>query len=101
MAVTSTDSLSISEFASLFGFQEEAVRAAVATQRQRQAGARSYFTIPQLADRWNCSRAQVYALLTASAVKTVNIGQGKKRAKHLIPAQTVAKLENNLMEKMG
>jgi len=100
MAATSTDSLSISEFASLFGFPEEAVRAAVATQRQRQAGSQVYFTIPQLAERWNCSRAQVYALLTAFAAKTVNIGQGKKRAKHLVPAETVTKMEKALTGKI-
>jgi hypothetical protein len=101
MSSVNTDSLSISEFAQLFGFPEEAVRSAVATQRTRGAGSQAYFTISQLGDRWNCSRAQVYAILTASAAKTLNIGQGKARAKRLVPADTVAKIEKTLTEKMG
>lgn len=101
MSVSSNESLSIQEFASLFGFPPETVAAAVETQRQRRSDAQAFYTIPQLAERWSCSRAQVYNLLRAAAAKVINVGQGKKRSKTLVPADVVLRLEKNLTEKMS
>lgn len=98
--VSATDSLPIGEFASLFGFPADAVIQAVETQRQRRSDRQAYFTIPQLASRWVCSRAQVYAILRASAAKVLDIGEGNKRSKTLVPADVVERLEKSRMEKM-
>jgi hypothetical protein len=98
--VSATDYLPIAEFASLFGFPAEAVISAIEAQRQRRSDRQAYFTIPQLAERWSCSRAQVYALLRASAVKVLDIGEGSKRSKTLIPADAVDRLEKARTEKM-
>lgn len=95
------EQLSVAEFASLFGFPEDAVRHAVETQRQRRSNSQAFYTIPQLKDRWQCSRAQVYQVLYAAGVKALNVGQGKKRAKYLVPTETVLRIEKALTEKMG
>ncbi len=58
-----TDSLKISEFADLFGFPAVAVIQAV--ERQRRSYTQPYYSIPDLAQRWRCSRATVYAVLHA------------------------------------
>jgi hypothetical protein len=98
--VSATDSLPIAEFASLFGFPPETVVRAIEAQRQRRSDRQAYFTIPQLAERWSCSRAQVYAVLRAAAVKALDIGEGGKRSKTLVPADAVERLEKSRMEKM-
>ena len=98
--VSATDSLPIAEFASLFGFPAEVVIRAIEAQRQRRSDRQAYFTIPQLAERWSCSRAQVYAILRVSAVKVLDIGEGSKRSKTLVPADAVERLEKARTEKM-
>jgi hypothetical protein len=96
-----TDSLiSFQELANLFGFSIEAVVAAVDTQRQRASARQAFFTISQLKDRWQCSRAHVYGVLRASGMKVLDIGQGKERSKTRVPAETVARIEKARMEKI-
>ena len=97
----STDQLSISEFASLFGFPADAILAAVEAQRRRASERQSFFTISQLSARWQCSRGTVYNLLQSAGVNVLNVGQGKKRRKTLVPADAVAKLERIRSGKMS
>jgi hypothetical protein len=101
MSLSSQDSLSIAEFASLFGFESAHVIAAVEAQRQRRSGRQPYFSIRQLADRWVCSVPQVYKILQTSAAKIVNVGEGSKRKKVLVPADVVERLERARVEKMS
>jgi len=101
MSVSSNDSLSIAEFASLFGFPADAIVAAVEAQRQRRSGRQPYFSIRQLADRWVCSIPQVYKILQSSSAKIVNVGEGSKRKKVLVPADVVERLERARVEKMA
>ena len=96
-----TDSLSIKDFASLFGFPPEAVVQAIEAQKYRTEKAQAFFTIPQLKDRWQCSRAQVYVILRESNVRVVDIGQGEKRSKVLVPADTVGRIERARLWKMS
>jgi hypothetical protein len=98
--VSLSDLIPISEFANLFGLPADAVIAAVETQRQRRSDRQAFFTIPQLSERWCCSRATIYALLRASAAKVLNVGQGGKRSKILVPAEAVARLEKIRTDKM-
>lgn len=101
MSVSPNDSLAIAEFAALFGFDPEAVSRAVETQRRRSAEQQAFYTIPELSVRWHCSRAQVYSVLRAAAVKVLDIGQGTRRSKTLVPAEAVLRIEKSRMEKMG
>lgn len=95
------DSLSIAEFASLFGFPVDSVLSAVQTQRRRLSDTQAFFSIHQLSERWVCSVPQVYKILQSSAAKIVNVGEGSKRKKILISAETVERLERASAEKMS
>jgi hypothetical protein len=92
--------LSLKEFANLFGFPVEAVVDAVETQRQRASGRQAFFTIAELKNRWNCSPAHVYAVLRASGLQVLNIGQGRERSKTLVRVETVQQIEKARMEKI-
>jgi hypothetical protein len=94
------DSLPIKEFASLFGFPPEAVVAAVEAQRYRVTKSQAYYSIPQLAARLQCSVPQVYKLLRSDNAKVINVGEGSKRKKLLVPADVVARFEKSRTEKM-
>lgn len=87
-----TDSLKISEFADLFGFPASAVLAAV--ERQRRSFTQPFYSIPELARRWRCSRATVYAVLHESEFGVLDLARkGKKKGKKSIPAHVVEKIE--------
>jgi hypothetical protein len=92
--------LSLGEIANLFGFPVETMADAIETQRQRMSGRQAFFTIAELKNRWNCSPAHVYAVLRASGLQVVNIGQGKERGKTLVPVETVQRIEKARMEKI-
>jgi hypothetical protein len=98
--ISPNDLLPIKEFASLFGFPPEAVAAAVDAQRYRVAKSQAFYSIPQLAERLQCSVPQVYKILRSDNAKVVNAGGGSKRKKILVPAEVVARLEKARTEKM-
>jgi predicted DNA-binding protein YlxM (UPF0122 family) len=59
-----SDALSLQELADLFGFPVSALIEAV--NRNRQTVNKPFYSIPELAKRWNCSRATVYNILRES-----------------------------------
>jgi len=99
--ISPNDSLPIKEFASLFGFPPEAVAAAVEAQRYRVVKAQAFYSIPQLADRLQCSVPAVYKLLRSENAKVVNTGSGQKRKRILVDAATVNRIEKSRTEKMS
>lgn len=101
MPISPNDSLPIKEFASLFGFPPDAVVAAVEAQRYRVAKAQAFYSIPQLADRLQCSVPQVYKILRSDNAKVLNVGEGSIRKKILVDAATVARIEKSRTEKMA
>ena len=83
-----TDSLTISEFADLFGFPASAVLAAVA--RQRRSYNKPFYSIPDLATRWECSRAKVYEVLRESEFKILDLRtSGTDKGARRVPAAVV------------
>lgn len=98
--VAPTDSLPIAEFAALFGFEPEAVASAIEAQKYRVEKSQAFYTLPQLKERWHVSRAQVYAILREAEARVLDVGQGKKRSKTLVPAETVARIERSRLGKM-
>jgi hypothetical protein len=89
--VTPESTLTIAEFADLFGFTPQAVISAI--DRQRQALLRPFYTFKQLATRWNCSPQNIYNVLRAHEAKALNLSGEEKRAKRLVAAETVARIE--------
>jgi hypothetical protein len=98
--VLPTDSLPITEFAALFGFEPEAIALAIETQKYRVEKFQAYYSLPQLKERWHCSRAQVYAILREAQVRVLDVGTGKVRSRTLVPAETVERIEKSRMGKM-
>ena|ERR1700722_4223642 len=89
--MTPQDRLSITEFADLFGLTPEAVQSAV--EKNRRSLRKPFYTIAELATRWNISRASVYAILRDHSAKILNMGVGKTREKKMIPLAVVERIE--------
>jgi hypothetical protein len=91
-----TDSLTINEFADLFGFPASAVIAAVA--RQRRSHNKPFYSISDLAMRWNCSRAKVYEVLRESEFKILDLRtSGTDKGSRRVPVAVLQALEKGRM----
>lgn len=94
-----TDSLTISQFADLFGFPVAAFLAAI--ERQRGALNKPYYSIPDLALRWRCSRGTVYAVIGESEFEVFDLSRpGANKGKKLIPGSVVEKIERARMRSL-
>lgn len=92
--LTETDSLTIAEFSCLFGFPPDAIIEAI--RRNRTSLNKAYYSIPDLAARWVCSRATVYNVLAQSEFKVLDLTRsGKDKGKRLVPAAVVEKIEHS------
>jgi len=89
-----TDSLRISEFADLFGFPASAVLTAI--ERQRRQVNKPYYSIPQLAERWACSRSTVYEVLYEAEYEVLDLRRrAKQKGPKRIPGHVVEKIEKS------
>src|SRR5712692_2949611 len=94
--IKATDCVSISELANVFGLPASALVSAV--ERNRQAIKKPFYSIPDLAKRWNCSRATVYNVLNESEFKLLDLSrEGRKKGKWNIPASVVERIEQSRM----
>jgi hypothetical protein len=89
------DKLSIAEFASLFGIDPQTLQAAVihASIVRKRGSGKPFFTIPELAARWACSRGSVYNYLREAGARIVDFSQPGKKGKKLIPLDVVERIE--------
>lgn len=53
----------------------------------------AFFTIPQLAERWNCATTSVRRLLVSEGAKVMDMAEEDKRGKKLVSAAVVKKIE--------
>ena len=81
--------LTVDEIATLFGIPASAVRERLARRTLPQ----EYFSIPDLAKRWRCSRGTVYNRLRAHGAKVLDFATNGKRGKKVVAASTVLQLE--------
>jgi len=81
--------LSVDEIASLFGIPIAVVRERLA----RRSTPQEYFSIPDLAKRWRCSRGTVYNRLRAHGAKVLDFAPNGKKGKKVLAASTVFQLE--------
>jgi len=96
-AAVPSDKFSIAELAELFGFPVSALVQAI--NRNRQAVKKPFYSIPDLARRWNCSRATVYKVLRESELKVLNVAQRTAtRGKWNVPSAVVEHIERSRME---
>jgi hypothetical protein len=59
------------------------------TNRQQQ-----FYSIPELADRWRCSRGTVYNRLRFAGAKVLDFASAGKKGKKLVSALTVFQIES-------
>jgi hypothetical protein len=91
-----TDNVTFQELANLFYIPVEFVIAAVETQRRNKP----FYTFRELSLRWDCSAGTIYNLIEKYDVKTMHLGRGKNRGKHLIPVEAVERIEQRSMKFM-
>ncbi len=53
-----------------------------------------FYSIPELAARWRCSRATVYNRLRFAGVKVLDFASAGKKGKKVVPALTVFQIES-------
>ena len=89
----------MAELPEIFGFPLTAIIAAI--EKHRAAVTKPYYSIPDLAKRWNCSRATVYNVLRETEFKLLDLSrQGKDRGKWNVPAAVVERIEQSRMERL-
>jgi len=101
LSCSPTDKLQISEIANLFGVSEQAILDLIEARRLNSPQTQDYFTIPQLASRWQCSRGSVYNTLRTFGARIVDLATPGKKGRKLIPVETVEKLERQRTTKMS
>lgn len=57
-----------------------------------------FYSIPELADRWRCSRGTVYNRLRFAGAKVLDLGSAGKKGKKLVPALTVFQIESKYLK---
>jgi hypothetical protein len=92
------EKFTIAQFADMLGFPVAALDAIIT--KNRTAIKRPFYNIAQLADRWRCSRAQVYNILREAEFKVFNTASkdSEDRQSWRIPASVVEKIEQSRME---
>jgi len=89
----------IKEIASSFGLSEDAVRH-VMTSRFSPVRP-DFYTIPQLADRWSCSRGSVYNVLRSTGVKVVDFAAKGRKGHKLVPVAAVEDIERRKLTRLS
>lgn len=86
----------VSEFAALFGFDENAIRERLA----RGSGEQEYYSIRELAERWRVSRGTVYNRLRSAGAKGLDFAAPGGRSKKAVRASVVSKIEARKTKKL-
>jgi hypothetical protein len=89
--LTVESTLSISEYADLFGFSPEAVLQAVLAQNVKLR--KPFYTFQDLAARWNMTAQNVYNVMTEHEAKVSYFGKGDRRGKPQVSRDVVARIE--------
>lgn len=59
-----------------------------------------FFSIPELAQRWRCSRGSVYNRLRSAGAKVVDFAVAGKRGSKLIPSGVVLEIETRNLKRL-
>ena len=90
----------VAEFADMLGFPVAALNAIIS--KNRASVKKPFYNISQLADRWGCSRAQVYNVLRETEFKVLNTASksSEERQSWRIPASVIERIEQSRMEQL-
>jgi hypothetical protein len=59
-----------------------------------------YFSIPELAQRWRCSRGTVYNRLRVTGAEVLDFAPRGKKGKKVVPVKTVLQIEERRMKRL-
>src|SRR5260370_37727114 len=90
-----TNALTVDEIAALFGIPVNTVRERLARHNSPQ----EYFSIPDLAKRWRCSRGTGYNRLRVHGAKVLDFVPNGQRGKIFVAASAVMLLELPLSQR--
>jgi hypothetical protein len=79
----------ISEFAALCGFDENAIRERITRGPDRP----EYYSIRELAERWRVSRGTVYNRLRSAGARVLDFASPGRRSKKAVRASAVFQIE--------
>ncbi len=71
------------------------------TPAEEMNGTPSFYSIPELAERWRCSRGTVYNRLRFAGAKVLDFAASGKKGKKLIPARTVLQIESRYLKALA
>jgi hypothetical protein len=63
------------------------------SQHSQQPFQQPYYSIPELAERWRCSRGTVYNRLRFASARVLDFASAGKKGKKLVPGPTVFQIE--------
>lgn len=58
-------------------------------------GGQPYFSIPELAERWRCSRGTVYNVIRGE--KVLDFARPGRKGKKLVPVEVVRRIEERML----
>ncbi len=72
----------------------------IPTPVQRDAGPQAFFSVPELAQRWRCSRGTVYNRLRRARVKVLDFALRGKKGKKVVAVKTVLQVEERWTKRL-
>ena len=69
-------------------------------QTARTQAVQEYFSIPELAERWRCSRGTVYNRLRAVGCEILDFAPRGKKGKKVVRAKTVFRIEERYTRRL-
>ena len=90
-----TDSLTVQEFADIFGFTSKALIAAI--EKQRMKLPKPFYSIKDLAARWCYTQQNIHNVLRRYGVEVLDLTiEGKTRARKIVFRDSVERIEKQL-----
>jgi hypothetical protein len=95
-----TDSLTVQEFADIFGFTAKALIAAIEKQHMRLP--KPFYSYKDLASRWCCSSQNIHHVLRRYEVEVLDLTpEGKSKGRKIVPRDSVERIEKQLTKVMA
>jgi hypothetical protein len=91
-ALKPTDSLTVQEFADIFGFTIKALIAAI--EKQRMSLPKPFYSVQDLAARWCCTQQNIHNILRRYGVEVLDLTmEGKSRGRTIVFRDSVERIE--------
>jgi len=94
-----TDSLTVQEFADIFGFTSKALIAAIEHQHMRLP--KPFYSFKDLAARWCCTQQNIHNVLRRCGAEVLDLTmKGKSKGRKIVFRDSVERIEKQLTKIM-